>query len=222
MNGMIEDNKYEEAIRLFNDMTIHPNNFTYSCLAKAICKLKCLNEANKLYKMIQNDANMDIHKNIAVCNSLIRMFDRCGDIMQATEIFEFVLNHKRNCMDIITWNSMISIYFEEGNYGKVLDLYSQLMSIYRTRTRINSKNKIKPQIKTFIMFIEACADLEDTEVSKQIYMDIRELFDVLRKPEVYRALIDMFCKCNGLEEGIVIWREMMQNEATVVKFTFMI
>ena len=90
INGMIDDNKSQDAIHLFHQMktrNINPDQITYSMMAKAIWCVKSLEEANKLYEMIQNDENVNIYKEIPVCNALITMFGKCGDASMAEEIW---------------------------------------------------------------------------------------------------------------------------------------
>eukprot|EP01084_Bolivina_argentea_P233694 393537_1 len=230
INGMIEDNKYNEAINLFYDMNkqnINPNSIAYSSVGKAIGHLGCLNEANKLFDMVQNDSNLDMYtyENIALCNCFITMFGKCGNISKAMEIFEYLLNNKCNIMNIITWNSIINIHFYDGNYEKMLDLYCKLISIYDNTKNMNKKVNIKPQMKTFQMAMYACSQLKNSEISKQIYKDIYNSFEGVKNitnPEIYKAIIEMHCICNGIDEAIDVWRETLKMNPSVVPFTLMI
>ncbi len=141
LNGMISDNKVDDAFILFDEMikqNIKPDCFTYSSMAKATENSK--EKANRIYEMIKNDTNINLYQTTVLCNSLIIMFGKCGNISAAMDVWNILRAENRGKISIRSWNSIINVNYHHGEYQTVLDLFDELVA---------SGNTIKPQKKTY-------------------------------------------------------------------------
>ncbi|MCO5563067.1 hypothetical protein L7F22_016703 [Adiantum nelumboides] len=78
-----------------------------------------------------------------VANTLISMYGKCGAITEAKIIFE-----KFAHTDVISWNSMLSAYVEEGKAEDALRLYRQMR-----------EEGFEPDRQTFLTVLQACDDV---------------------------------------------------------------
>ncbi|KZV30062.1 pentatricopeptide repeat-containing protein [Dorcoceras hygrometricum] len=118
MVGLVKLKHGEEAVELFMEMNdvVRLNLDTYGNLLSAICEYSCLEDAKMKGKEVHGYIIRTgiLDGRIAVGNSLINMYAKCGSIDDAWAVFRLML-HK----DSVSWSSIISSldqneYFEDA------------------------------------------------------------------------------------------------------------
>ncbi|EXB80834.1 hypothetical protein L484_020091 [Morus notabilis] len=140
---------------------------------------------------------------IAVANTLISMYSRCGDIFAARLLFDCV-----SCRTCVTWNVMISGYADKGDLDEALELFDAMETAGE-----------KPDLVTMLSVISGCSQTGSLEVGKWIngYAFSNGLRD---NTIICNALIDMYAKCGSMNDARKLFYALP--EKTVVSWTTII
>ncbi|XP_073033652.1 putative pentatricopeptide repeat-containing protein At5g09950 [Primulina eburnea] len=118
MVGLVKLKHGEEAVELFMEMKhlVRLNLDTYGNLLSAIGEFSCLQDVKKKGKEVHGYITRTgiLDDRIAVGNSLINMYAKCGSMEDACAVFRLMLDK-----DLVSWSSIISAldqneYFEEA------------------------------------------------------------------------------------------------------------
>ncbi|XP_041013858.1 putative pentatricopeptide repeat-containing protein At1g69350, mitochondrial [Juglans microcarpa x Juglans regia] len=138
-----------------------------------------------------------------VQNSLIDMYCKCGDVCSGYMIFE-----KIKQLSVVTWNSMICGFSQNGNSVEAIRLFDQMYL-----------NGIEMNEVTFLSVIQACSHLGHLEKGKWVH---HKLITCGLKMDYYvdTALTDMYAKSGDLQAAQGIFDSM--SERSVVSWSAMI
>ena len=137
---------------------------------------------------------------VFVSNTLLSMYGKCGSVNEA----EFVFNSLSDC-DFISWNAMLSMFIEDREARKALQLHKKLR-----------EENVTPNTLTLTMALQACSILAQKKetfgldrisskmvswkIDKGLHHDIRENgqnVDVF----VGSTLMNMYGKCGTIVEA---------------------
>jgi hypothetical protein len=68
------------------------------------------------------------------------------------------------------------------------------------------REKVPPSSFTFVLLLTCCADARDPEEEKNFRRLASEFPEMGKDPVVIGALLNMYCKCKGLETALKIFR----------------
>ncbi|KAA3458189.1 pentatricopeptide repeat-containing protein mitochondrial [Gossypium australe] len=120
------------------------------------------------YKRIKIDANL--------CNALMDVYVKCGDLDTATRLFNDIPPTERN---ISSWNVLISGYGMHG-YGKeALNLFSQMQ-----------QTGIKPDHITFTSLLSACGHAGLIDEGRKCFAEMKK-HSVSPRVKHYACMVDM-------------------------------
>ncbi|KAK8686827.1 hypothetical protein V6N13_125844 [Hibiscus sabdariffa] len=138
-----------------------------------------------------------------VRNSLIDMYSKCGLTELAYMIFDEI-----NEKSVVTWNSMICGFHQNGNSVEAISLFDQM---YLNGHEMNDV--------TFLSVLQACSNLGYLEKGKWLH---HKLLTYGVKTDLYigTALTDMYAKCGDLLTAQRVFNSMP--EKSVVSWTVMI
>ncbi|XP_075517936.1 pentatricopeptide repeat-containing protein At4g39952, mitochondrial [Primulina tabacum] len=141
-------------------------------------------------------------ENIAVVNSLISMYGKCGKLTMGFTLFN--LSHK----DITSWNSLISSYIQNENFSEALILFDKMIS-----------GGQEPNIATIVTLLSACGRVAAAEKGREIHKYINEKgFEC--NTTIATALVDMYSKCGNMKMAREIFDSM--NDRDVISWNVMI
>src|SRR5258708_2470616 len=86
-------------------------------------------------------------------NSLLNMYSKCGSMNDARSIFDNIQSK-----DVISWNTMISGYRQNGNGKESIELFQQMQ-----------KQGIQPDCFTYTVALSTCSDLSALSIGKEIH-----------------------------------------------------
>ncbi|KAG6708618.1 hypothetical protein I3842_06G090100 [Carya illinoinensis] len=138
-----------------------------------------------------------------VQNSLIDMYCKCGDVCSGYMIFE-----KIKQPSVVTWNSMICGFSQNGNSVEAIRLFDQMYL-----------NGIEMNEVTFLSVIQACSHLGHREKGKWVH---HKLIICGLKTDSYvdTALTDMYAKSGDLRAAQGVFDGM--SKRSVVSWSAMI
>ncbi|XP_077251474.1 tetratricopeptide repeat (TPR)-like superfamily protein [Tasmannia lanceolata] len=179
----------ECALEVFSEMNevgMRANGFTFSIIVS--CVSSAYHGKQIHGNILRNAMNSS---NLVVGNSLIDMY---GKLMLIDYAFGVFLTMEE--LDVVSWNSMIWAC-NKCSYRKwALDHFWSMRNA-----------GFSPDDFTVSTVITVCANLRDLEKGKHVFAQcIRMGF--LSNSIVSGAIIDMFSKCNRLEDSIQLFEEM--------------
>ncbi|KAJ7560412.1 hypothetical protein O6H91_04G128400 [Diphasiastrum complanatum] len=192
-----------EAFALYEQMKeegVQPNNVTYVVLLKACASIATLEKGKQVHLDIIKSG---FESDVIIGSTLVDMYAKCKCVEYARQLFNNM--HERN---VVSWNSMIAGYVQQGLGKEALALYEQM-----------KQESVQPNNVTYVVLLKACASIAALEVGKQLHMDITGSGfgpDVI----VGSTLVDMYAKCGCIAHARQVFNNM--HERNVVSWNAMI
>eukprot|EP01018_Ginkgo_biloba_P037424 Gb_17094 [translate_table: standard] len=192
-----------EALSLFHKMLfaeVEPNSITMLSVLSACAHLRALPQGKWIHDFINRSG---FETDVAVCNSLLSMYVKCGSIETARHLFDKMA--ERN---VISWSTMIAGYGHSGHALEALILFKQMQLA-----------GVKPNSITIVGLIPACAHLGALQQGKCVHeYTIRNGFD--SDVSVGNSLVAMYAKCGNLHIARQLFDKMPTRD--VVSWSAMI
>ncbi|KAG8389778.1 hypothetical protein BUALT_Bualt01G0013900 [Buddleja alternifolia] len=186
--GYISSGFLDDAWDMFLAMQGHcirPSEFTFSILLSCV---QCVNYAKEMHGCVMR--NCGGYSNLVIGNSLIDVYGKLGLVDYALDVF---LSMER--VDLISWNSLISGCCKSG--------YEEF-ALHQCSLMVNRGYKVDEY--TVSILLTACSNLRNLEKGKQIYCLCIKL-GFRWNTIVSSAAIDLFSKCNRIENAICVFQE---------------
>ncbi|KAF9603805.1 hypothetical protein IFM89_037939 [Coptis chinensis] len=185
----------EESLKCFRWMRHAKVKPTSTSLSSMI--LACSNVDNIKWGMGIHDmvVKFGFDSNLCVCNTLLTMYSESGRCEHAVRLFQEIPGK-----DVISWNTMLASYVQNGDYQDALEFFSMLYTTNGIRTHV-----------TFASVLTACSHREALTEGKIIHALIfREgLHENLL---LGNALITMYGKCGVMGYAENIFQSMPQHD----------
>ncbi|XP_050206459.1 pentatricopeptide repeat-containing protein At3g16610-like isoform X2 [Mercurialis annua] len=123
-------------------------------------------------------------KDIAISNALIDLFAKCGNVIDARQIFEAL-----PAKDSVSWSVMINGYGLHGDGEAALELFRQMQF-----------SGVKPDDVTFLSILSACSHSGLVEKGWMIFNSMVEQ-GMLMKMEHYACMVDLLGRTGHLGEA---------------------
>ncbi|KAG8366414.1 hypothetical protein BUALT_Bualt17G0077200 [Buddleja alternifolia] len=194
----------EEALLLFTDKKwrdVYPNSVTLASVLSACAQSGNSYMGSSVHslgiKLGQKDAN--------VMNALLDMYSKCYRIEDAVYLFESMMDK-----DVVSWNSIIRGYTQNGYAYEALKLFNIMRS-----------NWFWPDPVTIVALLSACASLGDIRFGSSLHgLSIKEGFLAYNSVFIGTALLNLYAKCgdansarsvfDGMaEKNTVTWNAMI-------------
>ncbi|KAJ0257694.1 PPR superfamily protein [Hirschfeldia incana] len=166
------------------------NGLSYCYMIRGCCSDRLLCEGEQLHSLVVKTGwNVC---NVFVANALVDLYSACGDLYGSKTSFDAVPE-----MDVISWNSIVSVCVDYGSVLESLDLFRK-MQFWGKR----------PSVRSFMSFLNFCSRNSDIHSGKQIHCCVLKMgFDV-SSLYVQSALIDMYGKCNDIESSVSVYQSL--------------
>ncbi|XP_059066767.1 pentatricopeptide repeat-containing protein At3g12770-like isoform X2 [Cryptomeria japonica] len=193
----------EEVFKLYCEMLQAgqcPDNFTFPYVLKACTALPALREGKEIHGHV---IACGFEFNSFVTNSLVHMYAKCGDLKDARQVFDKMLER-----DVVSWNAMIAGFAQNGCPKESLRLFNQMVS-----------GGMEPDSLTIKSVLPSCASLSALQQGQWIHNYAIKTgleSDIV----VCTALIDMYAKCRKLKTARQIFDKMCRRD--VVSWSAMI
>lgn len=210
IGGCSNGGDVESSVAFFKELIgsgQHPNRTTFLCFLPGTGLIGYGELTRSIHGLtLKSGVNIDR----SVSSALTTVYSRLNDMVSAREVFD---NAPENCL--ITWNSMISGYVQNGYPGMAVDLFKKMRRV----------NSIRPNPTTMTSILSACAHLGKLNLGKWIHRTIISLeLELGFESNVFvsTALIDMYAKCGKIEYSRRIFDTMAMEEKNVVSWNAMI
>jgi pentatricopeptide repeat protein len=208
--GYAEHVDAERALACFEQMQaegITPNAVTLICALKACRTLGAAEKGQLMHAEIERQGLLDT--DVAVGNSLVDMYARCGLLGIARKVFE-----KLAVRDVVSWNALIAGYAEQGQIDDALKCFDRMQLA-----------GMPPNLVTFVCCLKACARIGASDRGAEIHAMV-ETRGLLAKNPIGNTLVDMYAKCGLLGKAqqvfeklpmrdVVTWTALMSGYARI-------
>lgn len=191
---------YTDTLKLFSSLLssysvdLKPDNFTITCVLKALSGLFCESRLAKEIHAYVLRCGFD--SGVFIVNGLITFYSRCDAIASARALFDRMPER-----DIVTWNSMIAGYSQGGFYEDCKGLYREMLN----------DSVLRPDGVTVVSVLQACGQSNDLILGMEVHNFVIESqikVDVC----LSNALIGMYAKCGSLDYARTLFEEMSEKD----------
>lgn len=186
ISGYIEYGYAEQGITLFIGMmtmsNIKPDDFTLGAVLHACAILPTLSLGKMLHSWL---IHLGFHNHVYVCNSLVNMYAKCGNIIDSYTVFNNIVERS-----LISWNTMIFAFGLHGLSGQALQLFELMVS-----------SGIKPDRVTFIGLLMTCSHSGLIETGFSVFKDMKSVHGIIPDTDHVTCMLNMLGKHGHLEEA---------------------
>lgn len=203
ISGLSQNCCEVDGILLYNEMRksgVFPTPYVFSSIISACTKIDSYELGEQLHAIIYK---WGFSSELFVCNSLVALYSRCGNLTAAELIF-IEMQQK----DKVSYNTLISGYSMQGSNERSLQLFEKMLMV-----------SLKPDSVTVACILAACASMGVLHKGMQLHsyaIKAGMCFDVI----VEGSLLDLYVKCTDVKtahkffsetqsSNVVLWNVML-------------
>lgn len=187
ITGYVKNKENEGAVKVFSEMLrdgcVKPNEGTYVSILSACSDLTGLVEGQQIHQLISKSVHQ---KNEFVTSALIDMYSKSGELIAARKIFDDGLVSQR---DVISWNSIISVYAHHGHGKEAIEMYDQMQ-----------KHGFKPSEVTYLNLLFACSHAGLVEKGMEFFEELVKDESLSLREDHYTCLVDLCGRAGRLKD----------------------
>ncbi|KAK7340709.1 hypothetical protein VNO77_21419 [Canavalia gladiata] len=189
-----KNEKPMKALELFQLMMLEacdsvPNSVTMVSVLQACAGLAALELGKLIHGYILRRGLDSI---LPVLSALITMYGRCGEILMGQRVFDKMKNR-----DVVSWNSLISIYSMHGFGKKAIQIFESMIH-----------QGVSPSYISFITVLGACSHAGLVEEGKILFQSMLSKYSIHPGMEHYACMVDLLGRANRLDEAIKLIEDM--------------
>ncbi|KAJ0736340.1 putative tetratricopeptide-like helical domain superfamily, DYW domain-containing protein [Helianthus annuus] len=180
------------AVELFREMQVagvRPDEVTMVSVLSACSDLGALEVGRWVESYIEREK---ITKSVELCNALIDMFAKCGDVDKALRLFGS-LNEKT----IVSWTSVIVGMAMHGRGMEAASLFEKMKD-----------SGVAPDDVTFIGLLSACSHAGLVDEGLKYFDSMTMQFNITPKIEHYGCMVDLFSRAGLVKQALEFVNKM--------------
>nr|GEX17521.1 putative pentatricopeptide repeat-containing protein At5g09950 [Tanacetum cinerariifolium] len=159
MVGLARQKQGEQGVQVYVGMKdmVKLTSDSYVILLSACSEFSVLDEGLRKGKEVHAYVIINglIDSNVAIGNSLINMYAKCGSVTNAADVFKLVTNK-----DEISWNSVITGFDQNGYFRDTVIMFIEM-----------KRNQYMPANFTLISALSSCSGLGWLSLGEQIHCE---------------------------------------------------
>ncbi|KDO56163.1 hypothetical protein CISIN_1g008276mg [Citrus sinensis] len=180
---------YYDALHVYKNMSVHgfdPDCYTYPCVLKACSGSNSLLVGLQIHCSV---VKVGLDYNLFNGNGLVAMYGKCGCLKEARR----VLNDMPS-KDVVTWNSMVAGYAQNGRFDEALDVCREMESL-----------RIKPDADTMASLLPSV-----TNTSPENVLSVKEMFLKLDNKNLvsWNVMIAVYANNSMPAEAVDLYLQM--------------
>lgn len=187
ISGHEQNGEEDTALELFEQMLakgVSPTPFVLVSALGACAKLGLVTRGKELHCFILRRNIGSVPFNIFIHNALVDMYSKCGDMMAAMAVFDWMPER-----DFISWNSMVTGFSHNGLGKQSLAIFEEMLVA-----------GVRPTHVTFLAVLTACSH-SGLVSNGRLVLESMEDHGVEPRAEHYAAFIDALGRNHQLEEA---------------------
>ncbi|PON78583.1 DYW domain containing protein [Parasponia andersonii] len=190
--GYVQLGDGEKALTLFSGMLrfqVPATEVTYSSALRACASISALELGLQIHSLIVKTI---YDKDIAVANTMIDMYSKCGGIRDARLVFDKLFER-----DEVSWNAMISGYSMHGLGVEALKVFEMMQ-----------KTRCKPNKLTFVGVLSACSNAGLLEQGQAYFNSMTQDYSIEPCIEHYTCMVGLFGRLGHLDKAMKLIEEI--------------
>ncbi|KAM7274285.1 hypothetical protein ACFE04_028949 [Oxalis oulophora] len=174
-----------ESLHIYSKMESEgfcPNCFTFTSVMAACSNLAVLNCGQQIHGGI---IRRGLDKNLALSNSLIDMYAKCGNIADSCKIFRELTDR-----NLVTWTSMMIAYGAHGNGVEAVELFDEMV-----------RSGIIPDRIVFMAVLSACSHAGLVDQGLSYFSSMVGYYNIAPDQETYGCVVDLLGRAGRVEEA---------------------
>ncbi|PKA54085.1 Pentatricopeptide repeat-containing protein [Apostasia shenzhenica] len=184
VDGYVKNSNSEEAFEIFHQSDFRDlgsSPFTFASLLSAAASIGVMSKGQKLHGQV---LKMGFECDICICNALISMYSRCGNIDDASLVFFEMRNH-----NVISWTSMIAGFAKNGDANSALQLFNDMVSA-----------GITPNDVTYTAVLSACSHVGFVREGWEHFHSMKAN-GLAPRMEHFACMVDLLGRSGRIEEA---------------------
>jgi len=198
ITGFARNGRCGEAFEVFKQMLeegVRPSAPTFVSIIDACAQEALIGRGKQVHgKFIRGGISGNLF-NVYVCNALIDMYGKCGDMKSAENLFEMA-----PVRDVVTWNTLITGFAQNGHGVDSLAVFRRMIEA-----------KVEPNHVTFLGVLSGCSHAGLDNEGLELVDLMERKYGVRPKADHYALLIDLLGRKNRLKEAMSL-TEKVPNE----------
>lgn len=133
-----------------------------------------------------------IPKSVELCNALIDMFAKCGDVDKAMNLFR-----QMDSCTIVSWTSVIVGLAMHGRGSEAVSLFDEMV-----------EQGVEPDDVSFIGVLSACCHSKLVDKGRSYFNSMEGNFGIVPKIEHYGCMVDLLSRAGFVKEALDFVRTM--------------
>ncbi|XP_020532202.1 pentatricopeptide repeat-containing protein At1g19720 isoform X1 [Amborella trichopoda] len=189
--GYAREGIWEEVLMLSVSMQqqgVTPDWFLFPKILQAINNLGLLDKGKETHSSaIRKGHILSVH----VANSLVAMYVKCGELSYARKLFDGMTQK-----DLVSWNSIISGHFKNGNTEEAINLFKQMQV-----------EGIKPGVVTFNIMISSYNQMGNCDLAFDL-MEKMQFSGIIPDVVTWTSMISGLSQNERENQALHLFREM--------------
>ncbi|KAL0695198.1 hypothetical protein Bca4012_062378 [Brassica carinata] len=226
IGSYVRNKRFVEAVSAYKRMMsrgIQPDEFTYPSVLKACGALLDSSSGRVVHGSVEVSPH---RRSLYVCNALISMYARFGDVDIARRLFEMMSER-----DAVSWNTLINCYASRGKWEEALKFFDRmaLSGVEATVVTWNTlaggflqtgdhvkglsfvakmrNHNVSLDSVAMINGLKACSHIGAIRWGKEFHcLAIRSCY--ARIENVGNSLITMYSRCGDLKHAFIVFQQM--------------
>ncbi|KAM0000553.1 putative tetratricopeptide-like helical domain superfamily, DYW domain-containing protein [Helianthus debilis subsp. tardiflorus] len=186
VDGFVKNTSSDEALKMFNkfeETLTGVDSFTFASLLSAAASLGAVGKGEEMHAQLVKSG---FDSNQRVCNALISMYSRCGDIEAAARVF-----NKMDERNVISWTSIITGFAKHGLAKSALKVFDKMLEA-----------GVKPNEVTYIAVLSACSHAGMVNEGLKHFSLMYSEHKITPKMEHYACVVDLLGRSGSLEKAV--------------------
>ncbi|GKV25682.1 hypothetical protein SLEP1_g35081 [Rubroshorea leprosula] len=195
----------EEAFQLFqeiSDIGIGVNAFTFASLLSGASSIGAIGKGEQIHGQVIKSG---FESNLYICNALISMYSRCGDIEAAFQVFNEMADQ-----NVISWTAMITGFAKHGFATRALETFNRMLEA-----------GIRPNEITYIAVLSACSHAGLISDGWEHFKSMYQEQGIVPRMEHYACMVDLLGRSGSLVEALEFMNSMPYTADALVWRTFL-
>ncbi|XP_026405235.1 pentatricopeptide repeat-containing protein At3g29230-like [Papaver somniferum] len=200
ISGYAEKGCAKEAFSLYDRMEragLRPDDATLISILAACAESGLFSLGKKIHLKIKRSK---FRHSIQVCNALIDMYAKCGDLSDASSVFEEMT--ERN---VVTWNTLLQGLAMHGNCEKALSFFSRM-----------TREGIEPDGVTFVSVLSSCSHAGLVDEGRHYFSLLKRDYGSALQVEHYGCMVDLLGRGGHLKEAFELIKTMPMEPNAII------